>query len=110
VQLYCRGFIVLHLVPLFTLHIFGLYVHLQVCRMFYFRIRDGICFAGPLSPYFLAPSSSIDHCAQRRLQRQKKSLPIQEKDSERLRAWYTKLTRKFRYSAKAHRSACRWPW
>jgi hypothetical protein len=45
VQLYCRCFTVLHLVSLFYTTCFGLYGHLQVCRMFYFRIPEGICFA-----------------------------------------------------------------
>jgi hypothetical protein len=40
VQLYCVGFHCLSLR-------FGLHGHLQVCRIFYFHMLEGFCFAAP---------------------------------------------------------------
>jgi hypothetical protein len=46
VQLYCVGF------HCFTT-CFGLHGHLQVCRIFYFHMLEGFCFAGFLPFFFL---------------------------------------------------------
>jgi hypothetical protein len=46
VQLYCRCFTVLHLVPLFTLNVSAYMAIFKCVGFFYFDIHEGICFAG----------------------------------------------------------------
>jgi hypothetical protein len=46
VQLYFRCFIVLHLVSSFTLHVSAYMAIFRCVGCFYFRIPEGLCFAG----------------------------------------------------------------